>query len=306
MAPPPIEERTMRVGFIGVGNIGLPMAEQIMAAGYSLVVNDVRPEAAGPLLDAGAVWAGSASEVAEMCDLVCTCLPGPVEMERVTLGEGGLVGKLRPGSIYVDHTTNSPELVKRVHEEVVKRGAAMLDAPVSGGKEGAQTRDLTVLVGGEPEVLERAEPVLDAMAKTVMRVGPIGSGCVGKVMHNCAIFSLEQAMIECLTLGVKAGVEPAVMVEVFQKAALGRNMGLHVRLPATLFRGDFDARFALRVAYKDMSLATEMAGLHDVSMPVTEATERAMAEAMERGWADRDSSIFLTLQEEQAGVQVRV
>ena len=144
------------------------------------------------------------------------------------------------------------------------------------------------------------------MAKTVMRVGPIGSGCVGKVMHNCAIFSLEQAMVECLTLGVKAGVEPAVMVEVFQKAALGRNMGLHVRLPATLFSGDFDARFALRVAYKDMSLATEMAGLHDVSMPVTEATERAMAEAMERGWADRDSSIFLTLQEERAGVQVRV
>ena len=150
----------MQVGFIGVGNIGLPMAEQIMAAGYSLVVNDVRPEAAGPLLDAGAVWAGTAGEVAETCDLVCTCLPGPVEMEQVTLGEGGLVGSLRPGSIYVDHTTNSPELVKRVHEEVVKRGAAMLDAPVSGGKEGAQTRDLTVLVGGEPEVLERARPVL--------------------------------------------------------------------------------------------------------------------------------------------------
>ncbi len=296
----------MRIGFIGVGNIGLPMARQIMDAGYSMVVNDLRREAAGPLLDAGAEWADSAREVAESCGVVCTCLPGPPEMEQAALGSGGLVQGLEPGSVYLDHTTNSPELVKRVHREVVKRGAAMLDAPVSGGKEGAQTRDLTVLVGGDSETLERVRPVLDAMAKTVMHVGPIGSGCVGKLMHNCAIFSLEQAMVECLTLGVRAGVEPAVMVEVFQKAALGRNMGLHVRLPATLFRGDFDPRFALGVAYKDMSLAAKMAETHDVTMPVTEATQRAMAEAMERGWADRDSSIFLTLQEERAGAQVRV
>jgi 3-hydroxyisobutyrate dehydrogenase len=296
----------MRVGFIGVGNIGLPMADQIQVAGYSMVVHDVRREAAASLIERGAEWADSPGGVAEMCDVVCTCLPGPVEMEQVTLGEGGLVQGLRAGSVYIDHTTNSPELVKKVHGEVVKRGAKMLDAPVSGGKEGAQTRDLTVLVGGDTEVLEEVRPILDAMAKTVMHVGAIGSGCVGKVLHNCAIFSLEQAMVECLTLGVKAGVDPAVMVEVFQKAALGRNMGLHVRLPATLFQGDFDPRFALKIAYKDMSLATEMARLHEVPMAVTEATERAMAEAMDRGWADRDSSIFLTLQEELAGVQVRV
>ena len=295
----------MRVGFIGVGNIGLPMAEQIRESGYSMVVHDIRREAATPLLEGGADWADSPKEVAELCDVVCTCLPGPQEMEKVTLGEDGLIHGLRPGSIYIDHTTNSPELVKRVHQEVVKSGAAMLDAPVSGGKEGAETRDLTVLVGGDSDVLEGVRPVLDAMAKTVMHVGPIGSGCVGKVMHNCAIFSLEQAMVECLTLGIKAGVEPAVMVEVFQKAALGRNMGLHVRLPATLFSGDFDPRFALKIAYKDMSLATDMAKLHDVPMPVTYETERAMAEAMDRGWADRDSSIFLTLQEERAGVEVR-
>ena len=296
----------MRVGFIGVGNIGLPMAEQIRKSGYSMVVHDLRREAAIPLLEDGADWADSAREVAELCDVVCTCLPGPPEMERVTLGEDGLVQGLRPGSVYIDHTTNSPELVKRVHQEVVKSGATMLDAPVSGGKEGAQARDLTVLVGGDSKVLEGVMPILDAMAKTVMHVGPIGSGCVGKVMHNCAIFSLEQAMVECLTLGIKAGVEPSVMVEVFQKAALGRNMGLHVRLPATLFSGDFDPRFALKIAYKDMSLATEMAELHGVSMPVTEQTERAMSEAMDRGWGDRDSSIFLTLQEERAGVEVRV
>jgi|GEM_PF-2475044 len=143
-------------------------------------------------------------------------------------------------------------------------------------------------------------------AKTVMHVGGIGSGCVGKVTHNCAIFSLEQAMLECLTLGVKAGVSPKAMVKVFQKAALGRNMGLHVRLPATLFKGDFEARFALSIAHKDMLLAKEMAQTHDVPMAVTDVTERAMKEAVDRGWENLDSSIFLTLQEELAGVEIRI
>ena len=295
----------MRVGFIGVGNIGRPMAQQIAKAGFTLVVHDIREEAAAPLLEQGARWVDSPREAAEQSDVVSTCLPGPEEMEAVVLGEGGILEGIRAGSVYIDHTTNSPTLVQRVHGLLAERGVAMLDAPVSGGMEGAQTRDLTVLVGGDGETLDRCRPVLDAMAKTVMHVGDIGAGCICKLMHNCAGFSLDLAMMECLTLGVKAGVDPAVIVEVFQKCALGRNFAMQRRLPETLFRGDFDPRFALKIAYKDMALATELGRTYGVPMGLTEVSERDMSEAMDRGWSTRDSSIFMTLQEERAGVQVR-
>ena len=295
----------MRVGFIGVGNIGRPMAEQIIGAGFTLVVYDQRREAADDLIRRGALWAESPREVAEQADVVCTCLPGPTEMEAVVLKDTGIAEGIRPGSVYVDHTTNSPALVRRVHQQLSERGVAMLDAPVSGGVEGAKTRDLTILVGGEAATLDRCRPVLDAMAKTVMHVGEIGAGCICKLTHNCAGFSAALAMVECLTLGVKAGVDPAVMVEVFQKCALGRNFEIQVRLPETLFRGDSEPRFALKTARKDMGLAAELARAYEVPMGLSEACELEMSEAMARGWGDRDSSVFLTLQEERAGVEVR-
>jgi 3-hydroxyisobutyrate dehydrogenase len=282
------------------------MAQQIAGAGFSMVVHDVREEAAGPLLAMGATWADSPAAVARECDVLCTCLPGPPEMESVVLGDGGILEGIQAGTVYVDHTTNSPALVRKIQGILKGQGVEMLDAPVSGGKEGAETRDLTVLVGGDSSTFEKARPVLDAMAKTVMHVGDIGAGCVCKITHNSASFSVELAMVECLTLGVKAGVDPAVMVEVFQKCAVGRNFGIQVRLPATLFSGDFDPRFALKLARKDIGLATELARTHDVPMPVVELCEREVSEAVSRGWADRDSSIFLTLQEERAGAQVRV
>ena len=296
----------MKVGFIGVGNIGYPMAEKILSAGFDLVVHDIRRDAADPLLSQGAEWAESPQDVAEQCEIVCACLPGPTEMKEVVLGEKGIVNGLAMGAIFVDHTTNSPLLVREISEVLSGRGVAMLDAPVSGGMEGAQTRDLTMLVGGGSEALKKAMPVLEAMAKTVMHVGEIGAGCISKVMHNCAGFSLNLAMMECLTLGVKAGVKPEVLVEVFQKCALGRNFDLQVRLPDTIFRGDFLPRFALSTARKDMGLATELAKAYDVPMKLAWATEGEMEEAMSKGLGSSDSSIFLTLQEERTGIQVRI
>ena len=271
-----------------------------------MLVHDAHKEAAGPLLDGGAEWAESPREAARRSEIVCTCLPGPTEMEAVVFGENGIVDGLAEGSIYIDHTTNSPALVRRVHGELAEKGVAMLDAPVSGGMEGARTRDLTVLVGGDDAVFRRARPILDAIAKTVMHVGGIGAGSICKVTHNSASFARSLAVMECLTLGVKAGVEPSVLLEVFQKCALGANFDLHVRMPATIFSGDFDPRFALKIARKDIGLAAELAEQYDVPTEVVSACERQMAEAMARGLGDRDSSVFLTLQEERAGVSIRV
>ena len=197
----------MRVGFIGTGSIGQPMAGQVLAAGFSLVVHDINRSAATPLLEAGAEWGDSPKAVAQQCDIVCACLPGPPEFQQVVYGADGVLEGIAAGSALVDHTTNSPELVRDTHRRLERAGVAMLDAPVSGGAEGARTRDLTMLVGGNGDTLGRCKSVLDAVAKTVMHVGDIGAGCVCKIAHNCAGFSLDMATIECLTMGVRAGVE---------------------------------------------------------------------------------------------------
>ena len=296
----------MRVGFIGTGSIGRPMASQVLAAGFSLVVHDIDQDAVTPLLEGGAEWADSPKAVAEQCEIVCTCLPGPPEFQQVVYGEDGVLEGISEGSVFVDHTTNSPELVRDTYRRLERVGVAMLDAPVSGGAEGARTRDLTMLVGGDSDTLERCRSVLDAIAKTVMHVGDIGAGCVCKIAHNCAGFSLDMATVECLTMGARAGVDPAILLEVFQKCAIGRNFNIHTRLPDTLFSGDFEPRFALKTAMKDMRLATELAEHYGVPMNLTAVCEAEMEEAMSRGWDGLDSSAFLRLQEERSGVQLRL
>jgi len=296
----------MRIGFIGVGNIGCPMARQLLAAGHTLTVHDLRREAATGLVAGGAAWADSPARVAEQSEIVATCLPGPAEMEKVCLESGGIIDGIKPGTLYIDHTTNSPLLVRRVHATLTAKRVEMLDAPVSGGMEGAQTRDLLVMVGGDRAVFDRARPVLDALAKRVLYTGGIGTGCVAKIMHNCASFTLDLVMAECWTVGVKAGIDPAMIVDVFNQAALGHMMSLKVRLPATYLRGNFEPRFSLALARKDLGLALELARATDTPMPLSSLCEQEMIEAMGRGWANRDASIFLTLQEERARVQVRL
>jgi 3-hydroxyisobutyrate dehydrogenase len=296
----------MRVGFIGVGSIGAPIASQLLAAGHSLVIHDLRREAGADLIKAGAAWGESPADVAARSEVVCTCVPGPPEMERVCFGPAGILETLQPGALYIDHTTSAPLLARRAHAALAAKGVAMLDAPVSGGMEGAQTRDLLVMVGGERAVFERARPLLDAIAKRVLYTGAIGTGCIAKIMHNCASFTLDLVMAECWTVGVKAGIAPEMIVDVFNQAALGNMMSLKVRLPATYLRGNFEPRFSLALARKDLGLALDLARATDTPMRLSALCEQEMVEGIGRGWANRDASIFLTLQEERAKVEVRL
>jgi len=296
----------MKIGLIGVGNIGAPIAGQLLAAGHALVVHDLRRAAAAALLDSGAQWSASPAALAAECDVVATCLPGPAEMEAVCLGPDGIVAHLKPGALYIDHTTNAPALVRRVHTMLAAREVAMLDAPVSGGMEGARTRDLLVMAGGDQAAFERARPLLDAVAKRVIYTGGIGTGSIAKIMHNSASFTLDLVMAECWTVGVKAGIDAATIVHVFNEAALGHQMSLKVRLPATYLRGDFDPRFSLALAKKDLGLALDLARATETPMRFAALCEQELIEAIGRGWADRDASIALTLQEERARITVRL
>ncbi|MBV9964619.1 MAG: NAD(P)-dependent oxidoreductase, partial [Alphaproteobacteria bacterium] len=250
-------------------------------------------------------WSDTPAALAAECDVVATCLPGPSEMEQVCLG-GGLAAHLKPGALYIDHTTNAPSLVRHVHALLAEKDIAMLDAPVSGGMEGAQTRDLLVMAGGEDAAFARARALLDAIAKRVIHTGAIGTGSIAKIMHNCASFTLDMLLAECWTAGVKAGIDAATIVRVFNEAALGQQMSLKVRLPATYLRGDFDPRFSLALARKDLGLAMDLARETKTPMRLAALCEQELMEAIARGWAGRDASIALTLQEERAGIEVRL
>jgi 3-hydroxyisobutyrate dehydrogenase len=296
----------MKVGFIGVGTMGASMASNIQKGGFDLVVNDIRREAAKPHLAAGAVWADTPRKVAEASDVVLTSLPGPPEVEAVALGEHGLLAGMKAGQAYFDLSTNSPTLMRRLHKTFGERGIHVLDAPVSGGPRGAKTRKLAVWVGGDEAVFLRHKPVLDAMGDQIIRVGPIGAGSVAKLVHNCAGYAVQCAIAEVFSLGVKAGVEPLALWEAVRQGANGRAR-LYDRLAEQLFRGDFDPpKFALRLAHKDVTLATALGREHGVPMRMANLALAELTEALNRGWGDRDSRIAMLLQEERAGVNMRV
>src|SRR5437762_6697536 len=250
----------------------MPIAGQLLKAGHRLLVHDVRRANAEKLLAAGAEWVDTPTAVAAECDAVATCLPGPKEMEQICLGPSGIVAHLKPGALYIDHTTNAPSLVRHVHALLAEKGVAMLDAPVSGGMEGAQTRDLLVMAGGEDAAFARARPLLDTIAKRVIHTGGIGTGSIAKIMHNCASFTLDMLIAECWTTGVKAGIDAATIVRVFNEAALGQQMSLKVRLPATYLRGDLAPRLSLALAKKDLGLAMNLAS--ETKSPMRHAPPR--------------------------------
>jgi 3-hydroxyisobutyrate dehydrogenase-like beta-hydroxyacid dehydrogenase len=296
----------MQLGFIGLGTMGASMAANLQKAGHRLVVNDVRRAAAAAHLAAGAVWAETPRQVAEAAEIVFTSLPGPPEVEAVALGRDGLLGAMREGGVYFDLSTNSPSLVRRIHAAFAERGAHMLDAPVSGGPRGARTGELALWVGGERAVFDRHKPLLDAMGDQARYVGPIGAGSVAKLVHNCAGYAIQCALAEVFTLGVKGGVEPLALFEAVRQGAVGRRRTFD-GLVDQFLRGVYDPpAFALRLAHKDVTLATALGRELAVPMRLANLTLEEMTEAMNRGWAGRDSRVAMLLQQERAGVEVKV
>jgi 3-hydroxyisobutyrate dehydrogenase-like beta-hydroxyacid dehydrogenase len=296
----------MNVGFIGLGVMGGRMASNLQAAGHALVVHDVKREAAAPHLAAGAAWKDSPRAVAEAAEVVFTSLPGPPEVEQVALGPDGLLEGVRAGSVLFDLSTNAPALVRRLHGLFAARGAHVLDAPVSGGPVGARTRRLAIWVGGERALFERYRAVLEAMGDQPYYVGPIGAGAVAKLVHNCASFTIRTVLAEVFSMGVKAGVAPDLLWQAVRQGASGRRRTFDL-LADKFLPGDFEPpSFALRLGHKDVSLATALGREHGVPMRLANLALEEITEALNRGWGDRDSSSFMLLEEERAGVKIAV
>jgi 3-hydroxyisobutyrate dehydrogenase-like beta-hydroxyacid dehydrogenase len=297
----------MKIGFIGLGTMGRHMATNLQKAGHELIVHDVRREASEPHVKAGARWADSPRGVAEAAEVVFTSLPEPKDVEAVALDEKtGLLPGLAAGKAFFDLSTNSPTVVRRLHAVFKARGVDMFDAPVSGGPRGAESGRLALWIGGDEAAFRKYKPVVDAIGDRAYYVGPIGAGSVAKLVHNCAGYMVQTAMAEVFTMGVKAGVDPLTIWKAVRQGAGGRRRTFD-GLADQFLPGTFDpAWFALRLAHKDVSLAVALGREHKVPMRLASMTLEEMTEAMNRGWADRDSRVAMLLQEERAGVEIKV
>ena len=295
-----------KVGFIGLGNMGGGMAGNIQKAGYEMVIHDINEGATRPFLDAGAHLGHSPADVAGQCDVTFTSLPGPREVEAVAVGLEGVLEGAKPGSVYIDLSTSRPTLIRELEPKFREKGIHVLDAPVSGGKSGAQSRNLAVMVGGDKEVFDRVKPLLDAFGDKVFYAGEIGAGSVAKLVHNMIGHGVRQAIAEGMTLGVKAGVDTEALWQCIRRGSLGRMNVLHEGFVRSVFKGEYEpAGFALNLARKDIGLATELAKEYDVPMPIANLAEQLAIQAMNRGWGHQDSTVIVKLQEEIADVELR-
>jgi 3-hydroxyisobutyrate dehydrogenase len=293
----------MKVGFIGLGRMGTGMALNLRKAGYNVDVYDARRESALPLLDAGANWVDSIAELASGTDVVFTSLPGPIEVKEVALT---LLDHMRPGSVWFDLTTNSPSVVRQICARFIEKEIVLLDAPVSGGPAGAASGKLAIYVGGDRQVFEQNRELLDAIGNEVMYVGAIGAGNSAKLVHNAASFSLRLMLAEVFTLGVKAGVEPAVLWHAMRQGAQGRSRSFDRLADKYLVDNYEPASFTVGLAHKDLGLSLELARELEVPMAFTQTTYDEFDAALQRGWGERDSRTPMAMQNERAGVVIKM
>jgi 3-hydroxyisobutyrate dehydrogenase-like beta-hydroxyacid dehydrogenase len=296
----------MRVGFVGVGNMGKYMAGNLIRRGHELVVCDRRPAVRHEQVLSGAHWAETPKDAAHAADVVITSLPGPTEVGEVVLGEDGIFEGIRDGACYVDMSTSTPASIRAIAEVARRRGAGVevVDAPVAGGTRGARKGTLTIMAGGTETGIELCWPLLHDMGETVFHVGAVGAGHTAKLVNNMMTIVNGLVAMEAIVVGVKGGVDPMKLVEVAQ-AGTGGSYSLNV-IPYVVLKGNFDpAKFALSLAAKDLRLAVEYASDLDVPVSVISHAAQVLAEAQEHGLGDLDWSSYITLIEQQANILVR-
>ena len=288
-----------KVGFIGLGIMGRPMAKNLMDAGYELVVHNRSPEKAEELAEEGdATAAGSPREVAEACDIVITMLPDSPDVEAVVAGEDGVLEGIRDGALLVDMSTISPVVTEELSEKVREKGASMLDAPVSGGDVGAIEGALSIMVGGSEEDFERARPLFEVMGKVATHVGPTGAGQVVKACNQIVVALNIEAVSEALVLGSKAGVAPEKLVEALSGGLAGS--AVMEAKKEKFFSHDFEPGFRIELHHKDLGIALAAGREYGVALPVTAIVDQMLEASKAKGRGDRDHSALLTLLEEAA------
>ncbi|MBI4442803.1 MAG: NAD(P)-dependent oxidoreductase [Acidobacteria bacterium] len=288
-----------QLGFIGLGIMGYPMAENLIKAGHALTVYNRTRDKAQALAQRGALVADSPAEVARRAQVIFVCVGDSSAVEQVAQG---LLEAIQPGSVVVDCSTISPSVSRQVAEQFRRRGADFLDAPCSGSKTGAAAATLTFMVGGERKVFERVEPYLLAMGKKVFYMGGPGMGLQAKLTQNLIAALICQAMIEGFVLASKAGLSPSLVLEVLQ-ASVARSPMIDAKLPQVLARR-FEPHFSLKWMHKDLGLMLESGRELGVPLPTTALVRELFGASVALGHGDEDFTAAITLLETLAGLQV--
>ncbi len=290
-----------KIAFIGLGNMGAPMAQNLVKAGFALTVFDLTPAAIETLKAAGAQATASAGEAAKDADIVVTMLPSTEHTQKVYLApKDGVIAHAKPGTLFIDCSTINPDIAREVAKAARAKGFAMLDAPVSGGTAGAAGATLTFIVGGEKDALERARPLLEKMGKNIFHAGESGAGQTAKICNNMLLAIHMIGTAEALSLGVASGLDPKVLSEIMSKSS-GRNWSLEVYNPcpgvmenAPAARG-YSGGFGTDLMLKDLGLAQEAAAATQTTTPLGKKAQELYAQHSKGGSGKLDFSSIMNL-----------
>jgi 3-hydroxyisobutyrate dehydrogenase len=293
----------MRIGCVGLGNIGRHLAANLVAAGFDVVVHDLHRTAAEPLEEAGATWAESPAAVAALCDAVVTCLPSVAAITTVVAGENGLLDGFRPGSTWIDMSTNDRHELLRLAGLLAERGVHTLEAPVTGGAHNASSATITVLVGGDEAEFQRFAPVFSAVGGRVFYMGELGQAAVIKVITNMLAFIHIAATAEAYMLAARAGIDLRQAWEVI-KASSG-NSFIHETESTTILSGSYDIGFSLDLSCKDLGFATQLGRELDVPLDIAATVEQLNIRARAAYGGGAGSPMVARLLEEACGLDLR-
>ncbi len=290
----------MNIAFIGMGTMGAPMAKNLLKAGFDVTVHNRTREKEEPVAAEGAKRAASPQAAASAAEIVIVCVSDTPDVEAVILGDDGVIHGIRDGALVVDMSTISPTVTKEIAEKLKEKGAAMLDAPVSGGSEGAQKGTLSIMVGGEAADLERALPALEAMGKTIVHIGPTGAGQVTKAINQILVAGTYWSVAEGMALGLKAGLDMEKVIEAVGGGAAG-SWGLTNR-GSFMVNNDYPLGFRVKLHRKDLLIALEAARELGVPMPMAAFVEQVENALIARGYGDEDVSAMARNVREAAGI----
>ena len=293
----------MRIGFIGLGNVGSKLAGSLQRNGFDLTVSDLDSAAAQPFLDAGASWAESPREIAEDCDTVITCLPSPAVCSEVMEADDGILAGLSAGKVWMEMSTTDEAEVRRMGALVVATGAEPIDCPVSGGCHRAATGNIAIFAGCEREVFDRILPVLTAMGRRILHTGPLGSASVLKVVTNYLATANLVSLAEALTTAAAAGMDLNTTYEAIRISS--GNSFVHETEGQVILNGSRDISFTMDLVVKDIGLFDEVARRHDVPLEVSPLLRQIFEDGQERFGPREWSPNIIRRLEEPTGLDVR-
>ena len=294
----------IKIGFIGLGNMGMPMAENLLKAGYSVHVYGRNPDTLKLICDLGAVKCDTPKVVGENSNIVITSLPNSNIIEEVALGTSGLIEGMRAGSLLIDMSSSEPSSTKKIAARIAEKGIAMIDAPVSGGPAGAAQATLSIMVGGSKSDYERSLPILKLLGEKIFHIGDIGAGAAMKAVNNVLYGTIFAATCEAVTLGVKAGIDVNTLLDVINVSS-GKNYAADVKFRNWVLKRNFKPGFSTDLLNKDMKIALKMSEEQGVPLKVCGTAQHMIDVSHEKGFGALDHTAAIQILEEITGIEIK-